>query len=195
MGDADEFQDEWAGGQPLMIVEVGQYDPWCVLRITVFVVRELLIDNASGITLTIDRCREVRDDVFQSAHVVKMAVGDDIGFYLVSDGCEIRGVVYLIIDARQIDAEVVAAVEYQGTLAVFDDGHVLFADVCEAAEEGDFQLGRCVFDMVASRLSRCTGSGMGTDDTRGIIMGPALGAQGCPAVGTVGCMGGICLAI
>ena len=110
---------------------------------------EDFLDAADGELAAVNRRRELRHDVRQTTDVVQVAVGNQISPQFVLDLLQIGRVGDAVVDARQVDAQVVAAVHDDGVVYVFDQDHVLGAAAVHAAQTDDFQA-RAVIDDIGA---------------------------------------------
>ena len=103
----------------------------------------------------VNRRRELRYDVRQTTDVVKVTVGDDVGPQFVLDLLQIGRIGDAVVDTRQVDAKVVAAVHDDGVVHVFDEDHVLGAAAVHAAEADDLEARAVVDDVGAALVCLC----------------------------------------
>src|ERR1039458_3444718 len=83
----------------------------------------------------IDWGRNLGNDMRQAADMIQVPVGDDISFEFIFDAFKVGGVGNSIIDTRQIDTQVVAAVQYDSIVHVFNQDHVFGAGSVHARSE------------------------------------------------------------
>jgi len=139
-------------------------------------VLEDFLDTADSELTTINRRRELRYDVRQAADVVQVPVGDDVSAQLGLDLLQVRRVGDTVVNAGQIDAKVVAAVQNDGVIHILDKNHVLRTAAIHTAEADNLQARGVINDVGARRLG-VIGRNVLVGDALGILLAAALGAD------------------
>jgi hypothetical protein len=83
--------------------------------------------------------------------MIQVAVADQVSLYFVFDRRQIRRVGYPVVNARQVYAQVAAAVHYDRVVFILDEYHVFGAAAVHAAKADDFQA-RTVVNVVGTLL-------------------------------------------
>jgi hypothetical protein len=174
-----ELHEEATDLEPFVVIDVDSYEfGRKVLAGLCSLIIERLLDNADCVARAIDRCRELRHDMPQPAHVVQVAMGDDVCFNLIFDCFKICRVVDLVINARQVNTQVVATIQHDCLVPVFNHGHVLFADVFEPAQECNLKFIQSINNRICLLCPYIlAGVGVFTHNTVRVVLVAPLGAQ------------------
>jgi hypothetical protein len=101
----------------------------------------------------------------------------------VLDLVEVGRIGDTVVNARQVDTEVVTAVQDDGVIGVFNEDHVLGTTPVHAAEADDFQARAVVDDVGTLRFAIGIGRHVLAGDALGVLLAAALGTHGLAARG------------